>query len=215
MGVGVLMSRYRSSNDPLLTERRIELVAVILTVIFILQLFYGVIRLFISVQPESVLPAPDTLVVSELKRYGVVLDEHSAELRARPLFWASRRSSGDSVGQVAAVTKSKANKSELDKIKLLGIFGVGDSAGIIALVQGDKKRILLGDKMVGWTLESISGGHAVFTNGGRSQNVILARSNNPVAPPTKPAAPATSAIPAPIITSAGLSFGADPSITKK
>ena len=214
MAFELLMRRYRATSDPLLTERRIELVALILTAIFILQLLYSVARLIMPAQPESVLPAPDTLVVSELKRFGALLDEQRADLRARPVFWASRRTIADSVGPVVAVapvSKPKAKKSELDKIKLLGIFGVGDSSGIIALVEGKKKRILRGDKMVGWTLESINGGHAVFTNGGQSQDVMLARSNNPVPLPaaTLPAAPD------PIKKSKGLSFGADPRITKK
>jgi hypothetical protein len=184
-------------------------VALILTAIFILQLFYSVARLIMPAQLDSVLPAPDTLVVSELKRFGAVLDEQSAELRARPVFWASRRTIVDSAGPeaaVAPVAKSKAKKSELDKVKLLGIFGEGDSSGIIVLVEGDKKRILRGDKLVGWTLESISGGHAAFVSGGRSQNVMLVRSNNPVPPP---------AAPVPIKKSAGLGFGTDPNITKK
>jgi hypothetical protein len=125
------------------------------------------------------------------------------------VFWASRRTIADSVdplAPLAPVAKSKAKKSELDKIKLLGIFGVGDSSGIIVLVQGDKKRILRGDKLVGWTLESISGGHAAFVSSGRSQNVMLVRSNNPVPPP---------AAPAPVKKPAGLGFGTDPNITKK
>ncbi|MBE9538073.1 MAG: hypothetical protein IMF06_03270, partial [Proteobacteria bacterium] len=150
----LLLSRYRETSDPLRTERRIELAALLLSMFLVLQLLYSVARIFIISQPEAILPAPDSLVVRELQHSGLVSAEQSNEVRARPVFWPSR-SPLNGGAEAAAAENTKPGKNELDKVKLLGIFGEGDSAGIIALVKGNKKRILLGDKVVGWTLDAI------------------------------------------------------------
>jgi len=170
----MLLSRYRVSENPLLSERRIELFALVLTLVLILILLFSLARLVVSSHPAPKLPSADSLVGSELRRSGVVSPQQSIEVRARPVFWPSRRPV-DAPEEVAKTGKSKPKKNELDKVKLLGIFGVGDSAGIIALVQGKKKRILKGDKVVGWTLDSIDGDKAVFVDSGQTQNLTLER----------------------------------------
>ena len=179
--VSLLVQRYRVSGDPLFTERRVELVALILTVLLLVQLLYSIASLAFSQQPKSKLPSADTLVIGELARYDVMTPQQSADVKARPVFWETRRPVSAEAKAVKVVEKPKAQKNELDKVRLLGIFGVGDSAGVIALVQGKKKRILQGDKMVGWTLESISTDHVVFTDSGKSQKLMLIRSKDPVA----------------------------------
>jgi len=168
----LLLNRYRETSDPLRTERRIELAALILSVFLVLQLLYSTVRIFIISQPEAILPAADSLIVRELQHSGLVSTEQSNEVRARPVFWPSRRPV-NGPEEVAGAETTKPGKNELDKVKLLGIFGAGDSAGIIALVKGNKKRILLGDKVVGWTLDAIERDQAVFVDGGQSQNLAL------------------------------------------
>ena len=175
-----LVQRYRVVGDPLFTERRVELVALMLTVLLLVQLFYSITGLALPQQPKSKLPSADTLVIGELQRYAVMTPQQSADVKARPVFWETRRPLSAELKAPVVAQKPKAKKNELDKVRLLGIFGVGDSAGVIALVQGKKKRILQGDKMVGWTLESISTDHVVFTDSGKTQNVMLIRSKTPV-----------------------------------
>ena len=181
-----VINRYRVSEDPLLSERRVELLALVLTVLLVLMLLFGVSRLLISAHPQPKLPAADSLVANELLSLGVVSPQQSTAVKARPVFWPSRRPV-DAPVEVVVEAKPKVKKSELDKVKLLGIFGVGDSAGIIALVKGAKQRILLGDKVVGWTLESIDRDQAVFTESGQSQHLTLERRAIAAKEPSSPA----------------------------
>ncbi len=167
-----LVSRYRVAENPLLSERRVELLALVLTLVFILILLFSVVGLLVSAHPPAKLPSADSLVGTELRRSGVVSAQHSNEMRARPVFWPSRLPV-DAPLAVVEEPKSNVKKSALDKVKLLGIFGVGDSTGIIALVEGKKKRILLGDKVVGWSLDSIDRNEAVFVAGGQTQKLTL------------------------------------------
>lgn len=172
----LLLNRYRVSYDPLLTERRIELAALVLSVFLVLQLLYGVARLFIISGPEVILPSADSLIVSELQHAANVSAQQSEDVRARPVFWHSRERVGGPDGVVAA-EKPDAKKGEMNKVKLLGVFGSGDFAGVIVLVKGNKKRLLLGDKVVGWTLDSIDGDQAVFVDSGQSQKLVLERAD--------------------------------------
>lgn len=177
-----LLRRYNVAGNPLLSERRVEFAALVLTIFVVLQLLYSVVRLFVPSHPELILPSAESLLVSDLQRAGIVSAQHRNEVIARPVFWPSRRPVEASMAKPAETEerKPKAKKSELDKVKLLGIFGVGDSAGVIALVKGSKRRILLGDETVGWTLESIEDGGASFVSDGLSQTLELVRGTQKV-----------------------------------
>jgi len=170
----MLVSRYRDLEDPLKSERRVELLGLALTFVFVLMLLLGVTRLIISPWPAPKLPSADSLQMIELRRSSVVSAQDSNSVRARPVFWPSRRPV-DAPKDASVETKPEGKKSELDKVKLLGIFGAGDSTGIIALVKGKKKRILQGDKVEGWTLDSIDGSQAVFVDSGQSKHLTLER----------------------------------------
>ena len=175
-GLSSLMNRYRESANPLLSERRVELVAVILTGTIVALLLVGVVGLTISSRPDAIQPTADSLLVGELPVAGVVSPELSIRVRARPLFWPSRRPVlvfGAPENTTQAV--GAAAPSALDKVELRGIFGGGDSAGIIALVKGKKKRVMLGDKVVGWKLDSIDGDSVTFVDKGKSKRLSLAR----------------------------------------
>jgi len=172
-----MLSRYRVSTDPLYTERRVELAAAILSVVLLLLLLYTVLRLVLNAEPVAILPAPDTLQVGELQRLGMVSPVQSDELRARPVFWPSRRpvvEASNGAATVAKIPKAK-QKNELDKVTVLGVFGSGETAVVIAQVEGKKRRIMLGDKVVGWTLKSVERGTAEFVDAGRSATLALDR----------------------------------------
>jgi hypothetical protein len=130
-------------------------------------------------EPEPIAPSLDLLSEGTVQNVEAVDPAFSEEIRSRPLFWASRRplvSEATVAGEV--VEEKSAAKSELDKVQLVGIFGAGDSAGIITLVKGKKRRILVGEDIDGWTLDSVEPGLAVFRDKGRSQKLMLK-------PPTK------------------------------
>jgi hypothetical protein len=164
-------SRYRVSGDPLRTLRRIELVAVLLGLLFCLQLALGGLRLATLSAPDPVTPAPDSLrVPAVLSPVSVAASERN-EIISRPLFWSGRRP----VEEVATLSEPQATAGELKGVKVVGLFGSGDRAGIIALVKGQKRRILLGDVVEGWTLKSVAPFELVVANGGRTETLALER----------------------------------------
>jgi hypothetical protein len=171
-----IMNRYRGLANPQLSDRRVELVAVILTGIMVALLLFGLLRLALPSQHGAIAPTADSLVVSELPNAGVVSPQLSSQVRARPVFWPSRRPVYAGEEQpIAAQEAGAAAPSALDQVELRGIFGGGDSAGIIALVKGKKKRVMLGDKVVGWKLDSIDGYSVTFVDRGKSKTLSLAR----------------------------------------
>jgi hypothetical protein len=177
----MLRNRYRVTGDPLRTLRRIELFAVLLALLLCLQLALGALRLVTVAAPEAVTPAPDSLQVPAVLGPAVVAASERNEIITRPLFWSSRRP----FEAVATLAEPDTQAGELKGIELVGLFGSGDQAGIIALVKGEKRRILLGDVVEGWTLKSISPSELVVTNGDRTETLALQRGQVKAAPADK------------------------------
>jgi len=163
--------RYRVSGDPLRTLRRIELVAVLLGLLLCLQLALGGLRLVSLSAPDPVTPAPDSLRVPMVLSPLLVAASERNEIISRPLFWSSRRP----LEEVATLAEPEAKAGELKGVKLVGLFGSGERAGIIALVKGQKRRILLGDAIEGWTLKSVTPFELVVANGERTETLVLER----------------------------------------
>ena len=174
-------SRYRVSDDPLRTLRRIELLALLLGVILCLQIAVGALRLATSDGPAAVAPAADSLQVPTVLSPALVEAEERNEINARPLFWSSRRP----VEEVAMLEEPVNKPGELKGVKLVGLFGSGEQAGIIALVKGKKQRILLGDAVEGWTLKSITQSELVVANGSQTKTLALQRGKVKAAPASK------------------------------
>ena len=165
--------RYRVGEDPLRTLRRIELLAVLLGFLLCLQLAYGALRLVAMAAPEPVAPAADSLQVPAVLSPAVVAAAERNEIVSRPLFWSSRRP----VDQVAVLANPDGQPGELQGVQLVGLFGSGEQAGIIALVKGEKRRILLGDTVEGWTLKSITPYELVVSDGERTETLALLAGN--------------------------------------
>lgn len=171
-----LRGRYAVQGDPLRSERRLELVAVMLLVLLCLQLIYSGVKLALAVGPAPIAPAADALSMDDLQRAREVVAAQSSEIRNRPLFWRSRRPSealpeGSELD--SEVDSDRAEVGELKGVRLKGIFGSGDTAGIIALVKDKKQRILIGEQLNGWTLHSVSPNRVVLVDGGREQELLL------------------------------------------
>jgi hypothetical protein len=130
-----LQERYSVRSNPLKTERRVDLGGRRIIKKLLLQLIYSGLRLALLTSPQAIAPAPDTLVVGEV----------ASALNRRP-----------ALEEVEKAPPPEEEKSgDLKGVKLVGVFGVGESAGIIALVKDKKQRILLGEKVLGWTLQSV------------------------------------------------------------
>ncbi len=165
--------RYRVGDDPLRTLRRIELVALLLGLLLCLQLAYGAFALMTLAAPEPVAPAADSFQVPPVVAPAVVAAAGRNEILSRPLFWSDRRPVEQAVTLADKGGKAGSLPGELSDVKLLGLFGSGKQAGIIALVQDQKRRILLGDTVQGWIIESITPFALVLSNGERSETLVL------------------------------------------
>ena len=184
-----LRERYTVTSDPLRSERRIELVVLVLAVLFGFQLLYSLVRLTIAPGPDAVPPAEDALRFGSIQPGRAVVQGESEEIRARPLFWPSRRPQ-DAPEQTTEAETEDAVAGELKGVKLQGVFGSGETAGVIALVKDKKQRILLGEKLQGWTLETVSPNRVTLTSGERSQELVLKAAAVVAAdPPPQPARP--------------------------
>ncbi|RLA49013.1 MAG: hypothetical protein DRR04_03415 [Gammaproteobacteria bacterium] len=169
---GAVRGRYRAAANPLRTERGVELVAVILGLVLCLQLLYSGARLAMAPVFDAVAPAADVLQVTPVDSSALVASDQSDEIRARPLFWEGRSPIEETTPQVVP-DGGKKRSGQLKEVKLLGIFGSGNTAGIIALVKGQKQRILQGESVAGWTLDVVESNRVVLVEGGRREKLVL------------------------------------------
>lgn len=181
-----LRGRYRVTSDPLLTERRLELGVLVLAALLFLQLIVNVVDLALPLAPEPVLPAEESLQVGKIKPRQVVSGEQSAQIRARPVFFESRRPQEPEEEVVAQKPPSKVKKSKAPELKLVGVFGAADAKGIIALLKGKRMRLLIGEEVSGWVLQEVSRDRAKLQNNGESLSVVLQRTNTGISPGSEP-----------------------------
>jgi hypothetical protein len=161
--------RYRVRVNPLLAERRIEFVILLLGLLLILQLVYGGAYLALLSTPDVVLPAADSLQVASSQPRKTITSQQSNEIRDRPLLWAARRPFVAS--SVSAAESPKP--AQFKGFKLVGLFGTGDSAGVIATSKGKTRRLGIGEILDEWTLESVGVNEAVFSSGSRQETLVL------------------------------------------
>ncbi|MEH6593525.1 MAG: type II secretion system protein N [Halioglobus sp.] len=166
-----LLARYRVSADPLFSERRVELAALVLTALLCLLFLYSVARLTLLSEPDPIALSSEALLASELVAVATVDEEQRQEVRARPVFWQSRRPK--EAPSEAVSDKPKAAVGAIAKVKLLGVIGAGESAGVIALVDDKRQRTYLGQEILGWTLDSVGLDRAVFSYSGRQHELKL------------------------------------------
>jgi hypothetical protein len=178
---GAIRGRYGVTTDPLRTQRKIELVVLLLGLLLCLQLAYGGLRLATMSNPDAIVPAADSLQVPAVLSPEVVAAGQRNEILSRPLFWTSRRPAAP-VDMLQDAEPKDDKATELTEVKLVGVFGGGDTVGIIALVKGEKQRILLGETIDGWRLESIQANQGRFVRGEKSETLTLERGTVAAAP---------------------------------
>lgn len=167
----MLMTRYQVQQNPLKTERRIELAALILLVLVLTSMVLGGFRSIASSNPESIFPSADSLAVQKLELDSGLSAEQAAEILSRPLFWQSRRPLVPPP-KVVAKPKPKAPK-KLNGVTLMGVYGAGDGLGLIATIDGVFSRINKGQSVKGWEFSAYEDGAAVFVSGGRKSVLPL------------------------------------------
>lgn len=173
-----LADRYRRLEDPLRTERWVELALVAVVLLLAVQVLWGAFRASFPSVPEPVTPRPNSLRVAQLEAEDPVDPDLRAEISARPLFWSSRRPlesepQADVVAQAQADQEKKQKPGKIDGVKLTGVFGSGEATGIIVLAKGKKRRVMVGEEIDGWNLKSVDPSEAVFTSSGREARLAL------------------------------------------
>ena len=166
-----LLQRYRVSENPQMTERRIELLVVLLIALLLLMAAIGVIRMAMGSEPAVVLPAQDTLSVRTLRLDESLDSTVATAILERPLFWEGRRPL-EPPPVVTGPTKTRA-QAKLAGVSLQGVYGSGESLGLIATVDGKFRRIVSGQSVKGWQFTSYENGVATFSSGGRETTLEL------------------------------------------
>lgn len=175
-----LAERYQVDTDPLRTERRVEFVLLVCAGLFLLQLIWGLFRAIVPATPSPVLPTAESMVVAPVAGTVVPSPEQRDEIRRRPVFWASREPLQPEPVQVteadqALAAQQKQEAGAIKGVKLAGVFGDGEDAGIIVIGKDKKRRLMVGDKIDGWTLESVDPVEARFSRGVTEARLELKR----------------------------------------
>ena len=170
-GLKSWITRYQVQQNPLKTERRIELAVLVLLALLGTSAVLSGLRSVASNEPDPVFPSADSLAVQALKLDSGLTAEQAAEILSRPLFWQSRRPLVPPP-KIVAKPKPKAAK-KLAGVTLLGVYGVGDGLGLIATVDGVFSRINKGQSVKGWTFSDYEDGAAVFVSGGKKSVLPL------------------------------------------
>jgi hypothetical protein len=171
--IALLRQRYGVTQNPAMALRRLEAVSLCLGLLLFGWALLGMIAHFVGSGPSPILPTAESLAVKPLELEQPLSNEGSKAVLARPLFWESRRPL-DAEPLKLALPKEKPNKVQrLEGVTLHGVFGAGESLGVIATVNGKLQRVSGNQTIKGWQLESYSSGIAVFANSGRKQSLPL------------------------------------------
>lgn len=169
--MNMLPQRYRLQENPQMTERRVELLVLLLICLLLLSSVIGATRMALDSGPAVVLPAQDTLAVRTLKLDEPVDATAAIAILERPLFWEGRRPLAPTP-LVAAQPQARA-PAKLSGVSVQGVYGAGDSLGLIATVDGQQQRIASGQTVKGWQLTGYDNGVATFSSGGRETTLAL------------------------------------------
>ncbi|MEH6637626.1 MAG: hypothetical protein V7700_19075 [Halioglobus sp.] len=171
--LSLTLGRYQVAANPLRSERAIELAVVLLVLVLCFQLLYSGAQIALLAAPEAVAPAADALTVREIRARTAVSAAQSNEIRSRPLFWEGRRPFEQQVEVVAVKKPPPGEVKKLEGVTLQGVFGSADATGVIVRVKTKRRRILLGEEINGWTLQSVDANEVVFVAGHRTANLQL------------------------------------------
>jgi len=154
--------------------QRLELAAVTLGSLVLLQLVWGGARLLWMAPPDAVAPAPSALAVEPLQPAPLPARFSGEEIVSRPLFWEGRQAfaAAEPDPQPAADQTASRASNAIDRVTLLGVFR-GDTAGVLIEYEGEQRRLLVDDAVEDWVLTMTSTEGAVFESAGEQRTLIL------------------------------------------
>jgi len=161
-----MKSRYQVDVNPERSERRLELVLVALLVVVVLQVVWWVFGRFGEASVTAVEPARDSLRVVDTSVAGAITAPQSLQLQSRPLFWASRRPDAKLAPAQKANSGNQKPARRLEGLQVAGAVGAGDQGKAIVVYKDKLMRLGIGDKVAGWSLQSVSLGEVVFVSAG-------------------------------------------------
>lgn len=127
-----------------------------------LALAIGVVLVVTREPPEAIPPAPETLSAAQIVLPSYPPSPIAGEMLARPLFWASRRPVMEAPANDSPSPVPKSNV--LEDVKILGMFASGERAGIIYALGKERRRLLEGETLDGWRLESLDSNSVLFAD---------------------------------------------------
>jgi hypothetical protein len=167
ISIGALRDRYRGNVEPERSQRYLELTALLLALLVVVQLLWLGLGALRESPVTPIEPARDSLRVLSAAGTGAITGPQSLELQSRPLFWASRRPA-PGAGVMTSLQQLAELKpaGRLDELELTGVLGSGDQGTAIVSFKGKQMRLAIGDEVQGWALQSVSLGEAVFESAG-------------------------------------------------
>ena len=177
MGVEDLISRYRTGENPLKAERRVELVALVLLLVLAMQIAWGLLSIVRTSFVAAIPPSQDVLNVGRREQVAQVEAEARNGIVSRPVFWQGRSPVVATEVVVVEPSAEEAAGQKLKGVKLVGIYGSGTSGGAILQGKGGKRRVAVGNEVEGWTLEAVAPNSARFVRGPAVDELELQRVN--------------------------------------
>ncbi|WOJ96524.1 hypothetical protein R0137_14920 [Congregibacter brevis] len=159
-------SRYSVQVEPQRSERRLELIVLALILVIGLQVVWWFLAHTSNVQVKAVAPAGDSLRVMDARAPGSITAPQSLQLQARPIFWASRRPNANAVAQQPVAGSTGKAARRLEGLQVAGAVGAGDQGKAIVIYKDKLMRLGIGDRVAGWSLQSVSLDQVVFVSAG-------------------------------------------------
>lgn len=177
MRVEELISRYRTEQNPLKAERRVELVALLLLLVLAMQIAWGLLSIVRASFVAAIPPSQDVLNVGRLEQVVQVDADARNGIVSRPVFWQGRSPIVEVEVVAVETAPEEAAGQKIKGVKLVGIYGSGTSGGAILRGKGGKRRVAVGEEAEGWLLDAVEPNSARFIRGAAVDELQLQREN--------------------------------------
>lgn len=166
MNIAALRRRYRGVQEPLRSERRLELLLIALASVVALQLMAFAWRYAGGRPTPSIAPVEDSLLVAKRLGPGSVSAAQSRMLQARPVFWASRRPVPEVrlSDEERAAMETAVDAEALEDFALTGVVVAGAQGQALVTHKGTALRLAIGEALEGWTLTEVMPDAAVLVS---------------------------------------------------